>query len=55
MPPKQLPLPTLSFLKPFRSFLFLKLSSGGDAQTRTRNSGTYSQTSHEIFGELACP
>lgn len=34
MPPKQLPLPTLSFLKPFRSFLFLKLS-GGDAETRT--------------------
>jgi hypothetical protein len=35
MPPKQLTLPTLPYLKPFRSFLFLKLSSGSDAKTRT--------------------
>jgi len=35
MPPKQLPLPTLSHLKPFRSFLFLRLSAGGSASTRT--------------------
>jgi hypothetical protein len=35
MPPKQLPLPTLPFLKPFRSFLFLKLTSPGNAAIRT--------------------
>lgn len=35
MASKQISLPTLPFLKPYRSFLFLKVSSGGDAQTRT--------------------
>src|SRR5688572_28978341 len=35
MPPRQLSLPNRAALKPFRSFLFLKLSSAGNAATRT--------------------
>jgi hypothetical protein len=35
MPARQLPLPNLAHLKPFRSFLFLKLSGAGNAAIRT--------------------
>lgn len=35
MPQKQLALPTLSHLKPFRSFLFLRLTARGNASLRT--------------------
>lgn len=35
MPPKQLPLPSLATLRPFRSFLFLKLTAAGSAANRT--------------------
>lgn len=35
MPERQLPLPTLAQLKPFRSFLFLKLARAGTAALRT--------------------